>query len=178
MKTKKYAGGGAVENDRVDYAADLGKFIRSNIGRDVKISDMTADDYKNLPKKAGLALLAGYGTPFAEMASGAVNTTRDLKKAAATKRQLNAMPEEFSEPVDMSTPRPPRRELNEDQKRSIAREAERRSTFGPTQDQRDRAARGMKKGGAVKMAKGGSVSSASKRADGCAVKGKTRGMMR
>jgi hypothetical protein len=38
---------------------------------------------------------------------------------------------------------------------------------------------GGKKGGYVKkMAKGGSVSSASKRADGCAVKGKTRGMMR
>jgi hypothetical protein len=37
-------------------------------------------------------------------------------------------------------------------------------------------AAGMKKGGAVKkMAKGGSVSSASKRADGCAVKGKTKG---
>jgi hypothetical protein len=35
---------------------------------------------------------------------------------------------------------------------------------------------GGKKGGYVKkMAKGGSVSSASKRADGCAVKGKTRG---
>ena len=38
---------------------------------------------------------------------------------------------------------------------------------------------GMKKGGSVKkMASGGSVSSASKRADGCAVRGKTRGMMR
>jgi hypothetical protein len=37
---------------------------------------------------------------------------------------------------------------------------------------------GMKKGGAVKkMASGGSVSSASKRADGIAVKGKTRGKM-
>jgi len=37
-------------------------------------------------------------------------------------------------------------------------------------------AAGMKKGGAVKkMAKGGSVSSASKRADGCAIKGKTKG---
>ena len=36
----------------------------------------------------------------------------------------------------------------------------------------------LKKGGAVKkMAKGGSVSSASKRADGCAVKGKTKGRM-
>ena len=37
-------------------------------------------------------------------------------------------------------------------------------------------AAGMKKGGAVKkMAKGGSVSSASKRGDGCAIKGKTKG---
>jgi hypothetical protein len=34
----------------------------------------------------------------------------------------------------------------------------------------------MKKGGTVnKMAKGGSTSSASKRADGCAIKGKTKG---
>jgi hypothetical protein len=37
---------------------------------------------------------------------------------------------------------------------------------------------GMKKGGRVKkMAKGGSVGSASKRADGCAMRGKTRGRM-
>jgi hypothetical protein len=38
---------------------------------------------------------------------------------------------------------------------------------------------GMKHGGAVKKyAKGGSVGSASKRADGCAQRGKTRGKMR
>ena len=38
------------------------------------------------------------------------------------------------------------------------------------------AGEGMKRGGKVKkMAKGGSVSSASKRGDGCATKGKTRG---
>ena len=37
---------------------------------------------------------------------------------------------------------------------------------------------GMKKGGAVKkMASGGNVSSASKRADGCAMRGKTKGRM-
>jgi hypothetical protein len=34
-----------------------------------------------------------------------------------------------------------------------------------------------KAGGAIKMAKGGSVSSASARADGCATKGKTKGRM-
>ena len=44
--------------------------------------------------------------------------------------------------------------------------------------QRLRAAFGMKKGGATKkMASGGMTSSASKRADGIAVKGKTRGKM-
>ena len=40
-----------------------------------------------------------------------------------------------------------------------------------------RAALGFKKGGSVKMASGGSVSSASRRADGIATKGKTRGKM-
>jgi hypothetical protein len=45
-------------------------------------------------------------------------------------------------------------------------------------NQRLRAAFGMKKGGAAKkMASGGSTSSASKRADGIASKGKTRGKM-
>jgi hypothetical protein len=35
----------------------------------------------------------------------------------------------------------------------------------------------MKKGGAIKMASGGSVSSASKRGDGIAQRGKTRGRL-
>ena len=39
-------------------------------------------------------------------------------------------------------------------------------------------ARGKQAKERLGMKKGGSVSSASKRADGCAVKGKTRGMMR
>jgi hypothetical protein len=43
--------------------------------------------------------------------------------------------------------------------------------------QRLRSAFGMKSGGATKMASGGMTSSASKRADGIAVKGKTRGKM-
>jgi hypothetical protein len=42
--------------------------------------------------------------------------------------------------------------------------------------EKDLAARGMKRGGEVKkMASGGMASSASKRADGIATKGKTRG---
>ena len=57
-----------------------------------------------------------------------------------------------------------------------------RKGSGPTDsrsaNQRIKEALGMKKGGSVKkMASGGSVSSASKRADGIATKGKTRGRM-
>ena len=57
-----------------------------------------------------------------------------------------------------------------------------KSGSGPTDtrsvNQRLRSALGMKKGGAAKkMASGGMVSSASKRADGIATKGKTRGKM-
>ena len=63
-----------------------------------------------------------------------------------------------------------------------------RGRFGDGEDDKDKKPgmmpgavkpAGMKHGGAVKkMAKGGSVSSASKRADGCAQRGKTRGKMR
>jgi hypothetical protein len=57
-----------------------------------------------------------------------------------------------------------------------------RAKAGSTTDtrsvsQRLRSAFGMKNGGATKMASGGMTSSASKRADGIAVKGKTRGKM-
>ena len=69
---------------------------------------------------------------------------------------------------------------NSDQMRSMARARAMENKYGPSQNERDRMERsGMKKGGKVKaMAKGGSVkSSASKRADGCASKGKTKGRM-
>jgi len=57
-----------------------------------------------------------------------------------------------------------------------------RARTGSTTDtrsvsQRIREKFGFKKGGATKMASGGMTSSASKRADGIAVKGKTRGKM-
>jgi hypothetical protein len=70
--------------------------------------------------------------------------------------------------------------LSADQRRGVAREAALESRYGPSQAQRDRMERsGMKKGGAVKkMAKGGSVkSSASRRGDGIAQRGKTKGRM-
>jgi hypothetical protein len=54
---------------------------------------------------------------------------------------------------------------------------------GPTAEEifeyrRGQATDGIKKGGAVKMASGGSVSSASRRGDGIAQRGKTKGRMR
>lgn len=71
--------------------------------------------------------------------------------------------------------------LSADQKRGAAREAALESRYGPSQAQRDRMERGaMKKGGVVKkMASGGSVktSSASRRGDGIAQRGKTKGRM-
>jgi hypothetical protein len=97
--------------------------------------------------------------------------------------------------IDPSNIRSGRREFEESQiapapvdvtklslaeRRKLSRENS--SGSGPTDtrsvNQRMRAAFGMRKGGAVKgYASGGSVSSASKRADGIATKGKTRGKM-
>ena len=49
-------------------------------------------------------------------------------------------------------------------------------TSAPEEQQAVAQSRGMREGGSIKKyAKGGSVSSASKRADGIATKGKTRG---
>ena len=47
-----------------------------------------------------------------------------------------------------------------------------------TEEQNKAAQERMDKAKAVKKAKGGMISSASKRADGCAIRGKTRGTMR
>jgi hypothetical protein len=97
--------------------------------------------------------------------------------------------------IDPSNIRSGRREFEESQiapapvdvtklslaeRRKLSRENS--SGSGPTDtrsvNQRMRAAFGLRKGGAVKgYASGGSVSSASKRADGIATKGKTRGKM-
>jgi hypothetical protein len=57
----------------------------------------------------------------------------------------------------------------------LAREQRKKLRAGRVEDAEEASAGGMKRGGAVKkMAKGGT---ASKRADGCATKGKTKGRM-
>jgi len=73
-------------------------------------------------------------------------------------------------------------ELSKDAKRRMGSEetpkSRHRAMEEITQAYEDfRTGKGMKKGGAVKMAKGGSVSSASSRGDGCAQRGKTKGRM-
>ena len=156
---KKYADGG-MPDGKVDYEQDVKDFYDKHSSkelRDLKVKDVRPKHLGSAAKEVGLMLGTTASLLPAKIASGVVNTSRDLKNAANTKKQLDAMPEEFSEPVDMSTPRPPRRELNEDQKRSMAKEKDLKTRYG------------MKKGGSV---------SASKRADGCAVRGKTKGMMR
>ena len=165
MKTKKYAGGGASKTDtpytETPYMNKLRDYYDRNTHRpfhEKKIPDLSLKDAVKIPKEVALTTSLIPGIAGAAVADVGVNAKNFIKDKLETRRQLNAMPEEFSEPVDMSTPRPPRRELNEDQKRSMAKKQDLKDRYG--------------------MKKGGSVSSASKRADGCAVRGKTKGMMR
>ena len=93
----------------------------------------------------------------------------DPKPAAKTE----SAPAAKAAPVDVT-------KLSVAERRKLSRENP--SVSGPTDtrsvSQRLRAAFGMRSGGATKkMASGGMTSSASKRADGIAVKGKTRGKM-
>ena len=106
--------------------------------------------------------------------------TSETAKATATpkaapKTETKAAPkaESKASPVDKT-------KMSLAERAKLSRESA-RSGSGATDtrsvSQRIRSAFGMKSGGATKMASGGMTSSASKRADGIATKGKTRGKM-
>ena len=110
--------------------------------------------------------------------SGTSYTTKATPKAApkaaakpAAKSESKA--ESKASPVDKT-------KMSLAERAKLSRESA-RSGSGATDtrsvSQRIRSAFGMKSGGATKMASGGMTSSASKRADGIATKGKTRGKM-
>jgi hypothetical protein len=98
----------------------------------------------------------------------------DAIKGAAGSGMLGVLPQKIADSVSSSASEPASADsgINDNlQGKMLKQKAE-----------QDAAERGepsaMKRGGAVKkMAKGGSVSSASKRADGCAQRGKTKGRM-
>jgi len=103
----------------------------------------------------------------------APKATPKPKAAAKPAAKAESAPAPKAAPVDVT-------KLSVAERRKLSRENP--SVSGPTDtrsvSQRLRAAFGMKKGGETKkMASGGMTSSASKRADGIAVKGKTRGKM-
>ena len=205
MKKKRFADGGASESESGGFSGGLPPLKptpqRSNTNldnlqdwylkhsdssfRNKKIPDMTMRDVARIPKEAALAAALVPAVPVAGFADEFVKGKKDYQEYRKKQDVLNAR-DSAAEAEDEAIGRAPkifsrpgRQPLSEDQKRGVAREADLESRYGPSQATRDRMARGaMKKGGAVKMAKGGKVSSASSRADGCAVKGKTRGMMR
>lgn len=112
--------------------------------------------------------------------------TTELASSAPKKSSPAPMQQEKAAPISPSEPlmgsdrdNASAMSVNERIKKSLASA---REGSGPTDsrsvNQRIKEALGMKKGGAVKkMASGGSVNSASKRGDGIAQRGKTKGRM-
>lgn len=153
--------------------------------RNKKIPDMTLRDVARIPKEAALAAALVPAVPVAGFADEFVKAKEDYRQYRNKKDILDAL-DAAAQAEDEAIGRAPkifsapsRQPLSEDQKRGLAREADLESRYGPNQATRDRMARGaMKKGGVVKkMAKGGKVSSASRRGDGIAQRGKTKGRM-
>ena len=204
MKKKRFAEGGEVEgggysgslpplkpsSQRADtYSDRLQDWYLANSDssfRNKKISDMNLQDVARIPKEAALAAALVPSSPAAGFADEFVKGKKDYQEYRKKQDVLNerdAAAEAEDEAIGRAPKifsRPGRQPLSEDQKRSVARELELESRYGPSQATRDRMARGaMKKGGAVKMAKGGSVkvSTASRRGDGIAQRGKTKGRM-
>jgi hypothetical protein len=186
---KKYQDGG-----KVDWAKDLGDYVREKTFRPKYVRNDAGDrepaQKKSLPTKiknyasdAGLALLATGAEPFAAMASGLYNSRKDIasaaekvgetavsgakkavKKASAAGKAGEAVASEATKAVRSAA--------------STAGKAgkEAANKMKGNESNRLRYDRSEKKktDDEPKMAKGGSVS---RRADGCAIRGKTRGRM-
>jgi hypothetical protein len=110
---------------------------------------------------------------------GDAGSSRTVKATPKAAPKPKAAAKSESAPAAKATP-VDKTKLSLTERAKLSRESA-RSGSGATDtrsvSQRIRSAFGMKNGGATKMASGGMTSSASKRADGVAVKGKTRGKM-
>ena len=141
-----------------------------------------AEDMRERAKAEG-ARDAGKITESGDQGFGGSGSSRTVKATpkAPSKPKADPKPAAKTESAPAAKAAPvdeTKLSFAERQKLSNARS---RAGSGPTDTrsvtQRLRSAFGMNKGGATKMASGGMTSSASKRADGIAVKGKTRGKM-
>lgn len=154
---------------------------------DVGQAEMRINDAKErMRAEAEGARDEGKITESGDQGFGGAGSSRTVKAKpkAMPKADLKPAAKAESAPAPKATPVDETKfSANERMKRTIEKNLSgARSGSGPTDtrsiNQRLRAAFGMKKGGATKkMASGGMTSSASKRADGIATKGKTRGKM-
>jgi hypothetical protein len=151
---KKYQDGGSIEdgkkNSRANYGKDVVDFVLKNQSpaNRKNFKDIELKDVPGMMKEYAATTVGTAALPFADVASAVVNAGRD-GLTGINKKLISGT-----------------KSLQE----STARLKKMRG-----QDQNTTSDSDLKKGGAVKMAKGGSASS---RADGCAVRGKTKGMMR
>jgi hypothetical protein len=103
MKTKKYAGGGASKTDtpytETPYMGKLRAYAERNTQNIKGLKDVA-----KIPKQAALTASLIPGIAGAAVADVGVNAKNFIKDKLETRRQLKSLPEEFSEPVDMSTP--------------------------------------------------------------------------
>jgi hypothetical protein len=149
---------------------------------DKKISEMTLKDVGNIPKQAALTAGLIPAIPIAGFADDIVKGKKGYD-AYKQKQLRDDIADSEDEAIGRAPPIIPpfkKQPLTRDQIAGKEKVESLRRTYGPSQDERDRMERGgMKKGGKVKaMANGGSVkSSASRRADGCCAKGRTKGRM-
>lgn len=141
--------------------------------------------------------------PVVPTPGGRVSSTRSMAPAAAEipmevpsrgRREMLRNPQRGPAASDIAGMRAERattdrlndltREMNRGQRGRIATPMEREPAYVGSRkpnvvyDAEGKEVRPLKKGGVVKMASGGSVGSASRRADGIAQRGKTRGRMR
>ena len=121
------------------------------------------------------ALDEALGNPHESAKRGLDQGYKEMKKAKKLERENYSKTYNENEIVNPDGS-PNEMDLKKSKKAGMPLTPQGKLIFADGMTETDKPRKYFKKaGGAVKMAKGGSVSSASKRADGIAVKGKTRG---
>lgn len=195
MKTKKYQEGGGIREGRARFGDD----VRERARRAMESQGMSDEEAAKLmdrePKAKAKAIPV---KPAPKIAPKPLAQKPDFKSMVSMDEDA---PMPIRSSVKPSIPRDEKGRVDYGMSQGSSQEAKDRAAkareqmwskpgpLGSIMDAIKGAGRDLKsaysimsehskkKGGAVKMAKGGSVGSASKRADGCAQRGKTKGRM-
>ena len=170
---KKYQAGGGIREGKARFSDDVRERARKAIEGNLRMAERTEREPPVKPKPKPVAVAKKVTPPKKVESKPLPSVSKESRMAERTEREPPVKPKANNKPEKKSSQFGPAMTFPRDVGAGKA-EAARKESFskqGPFDDLMD-FIRGKKKDDTVKKAAGGSVS---KRADGCAIRGKTKG---